>query len=211
MTYLFWDMEMYRKDRKKFFSDSKIIAIGFSKVNKNINDYVEKHRDYPRIHIWTEWKMNGEKNLVIRFFDYLERLKNSGVLYLVGYGIMTYDIPFLIQRLHHYGVRTIEELNEFFHDLMCIDLKLIGLLFNRMKFKGSTLSNTVDRIKYRDPILNKPHINESGFEMHELYEKQMHQKIEDHLKNDIKAVIWLFRTMEKQLMPMLKTNLLSHS
>ena len=204
MTYLFWDMEMYRKDHRKFFTNSKIIAIGFSKVNRNISDYVVKHKNYPRISVWTEWRMNGEKNLLRKFFNYLEYLKNNGALYLVGYGITTYDIPFLIQRLYYYKIRTLQELNEFFHDLMCIDLKLIGLLFNEMKFKGSTLSNTVDRIKYKDPILSKPRINESGFEVHELYEKRMYQKIEDHLRNDIKAVMWLFRTIERQLMPILK-------
>lgn len=204
MTYLFLDMEMYRKDRKKFFTDSKIIAIGFSKVNKNISDYVMQHRDYPRINIWTEWRMRGEENLLRKFFKDLKRLKNDGALYLVGYGITAYDIPFLIQRLCHYGMGTLQELNEFFHDLMCIDLKLIGLLFNEMKFKGSTLSNTVDRIKYRDPILSKPRINESGFKVHELYEKKKYQEIEDHLKNDIKAIMWLFRIIEGQLVSRLK-------
>lgn len=193
MVYLFLDLEMYRANRKAFFRDAKIIAIGYAKVNRNIHDFVNEHNTYPKVKILSEWKMGNEKNMLTLFLDFLKDL-NRNRLYIVGFGLTKYDIPFLIQRLVHHKIGTLDELNEFFHqNLMYIDLRLIGLLLNKMKFKGSGLNDTIRRINYADPKLKKVLNEKSGAIVHELYVNRKYREIEKHLENDIKETIYLYR------------------
>ena len=202
MAYVFFDAEMYRALKDKFYSGAKIVAIGYIYVRSNIDRLVASTRDYPKITILTEWKLGSEKNIVKFFYEYLKHLSSKGPLRLVGYSILDYDIPLLIERLVHFKLGTLKELNEFFYQrVISIDLRLLGLIFNNLTLKGSSLSNAVQNIHYKDPILPRVNNTESGAAVKELYEQRNYEQIEQHLKNDLKEIVYLYRAMEKYVVP----------
>lgn len=200
MAYVVFDIEMYRASRDKFYKNAKVIAIGYITAYKTISDLIEYKRAYPKVTLLTEWKLGYEKDVVQSFYEYLVRLSNNGPVRLVGYSTLTYDMPFLIQKLVGFGLGTLDELNEFFYQgVMHIDLRLLGLLYNKMILKGSSLNNTIKKLDYRDPILPKIYNSESGFAVHELYKKRDFKKIEKHLENDLKEIIYLYRALERHI------------
>lgn len=202
MPYVVFDAEMYRASQDKFYQDVKIIAIGYVIVQRNISDLIEHKRTYPRVTLLTEWRLGNEKRVIQYFFEYLKNLSFRGPLRLVGYSTLNYDIPLLIQKLVKFGFGTLEELNEFFYQrIIHIDLRLLGLIYNKMILKGSSLNNTINNMRYKDPILPKVNNSESGSAVHELYKKGNYKQIEKHLENDLKEIIYLYRAMEKYIIP----------
>jgi len=187
-------MEMFRRSNK-FFSNAEIIAIGYALVASNLNYVIKKLKDYPDIFLITTWKEGNEKSVITKFYNILREIGRNQRITLIGYGVLIYDIPFLIQKLYFNQIDDLKNLNEFFHDLRIIDLRLVGLMYNNMRFSGSSLAETMKKIEYQDRILQKPKEFMLGSSISELYKQRKFKQIEEHLINDIKMTIYLYRAL----------------
>jgi len=99
MVRLYLDIETYRK---KTFKDEKIIAIG---VIEDWTPYkkesLEEEGDLKK---FSEWELNSEEEVIRKFYSYVFDLINrADFLVVVGFGILRFDIPLLIQKGVDYG------------------------------------------------------------------------------------------------------------
>ena len=191
-------MEMFRRSNK-FFSNAEIIAIGYALAAPNLNYVIKKLKDYPDIFLITTWKEGNEKSVITKFYNILREIRRNQRITLIGYGVLIYDIPFLIQKLYFNQIDDLKNLNEFFHDLRIIDLRLVGLMYNNMRFSGSSLAETMKKIEYQDRILQKPKEFMLGSSISELYKQRKFKQIEEHLINDIKMTIYLYRALRNSI------------
>jgi hypothetical protein len=85
----------------------------------------------------SEWDLGSEKEFVREFYEYLENLlKEEGIIIVVGFNILRFDIPLIIQKSVEYR-GSLSEFNKLWHDVFTLDLFQIALSFNRMMFKGN--------------------------------------------------------------------------
>jgi len=200
MVRLYLDIETYRKNKP--FINEKIIAIGviedWTRYNKfsayDINSNVE-------FKMFSEWKLGSEEQVVRKFYEYFENLINEAkFLDVIGFNILRFDIPLLIQKGVEFNVKTLDQLNKLWNDTFTIDLFQIALPTNNMMFKG----NTLDRLAMvaKSYGINIPPSHGSGKDVAIWYEEKKYDEIEQHLKRDLEII----RILERSgvLMKMLK-------
>lgn len=183
MVRLYFDIETYRQGSA--FND-KIIAIGI------IEDWTPfRESSLSRgvdIHIFSKKNCGNESKIVHEFYKYIRVVSSRAKsLSIIGFGILRFDIPLLIQKGYEYGVDSLSELNRFFwHDIRTIDLFQVMLPTNSMRFKGNSLREIVRRAN--DIGLPIPQLYREGKEVKTLYEKGEFDEIEKHLVGDLKAI-----------------------
>ena len=207
MIKIFFDIERYKKDREKPFLSEKIIAIGYV-VIKNFKHLLAKVDEYPRISLLTEWKEGNEKAVISKFYNLIRRYSQSTRVELIGFGILKFDIPILIQRIVELGLASLPEANKsLFSECVIFDLHPISVLLNQLKYKGSGLDKLVGRLPFEDKKMPKVLSYENGGIVHDLYERQDYNKIEEHLKEDVKKTIWLYKILQDKVVPLLAQNI----
>lgn len=182
MVRLYFDIETYRQ-RSAF--DEKIIAIGViedwtpfseSSLNREVD-----------IHVFSEKNCGDESKIVHEFYGCVRDVsRRAKSLNIIGFGILRFDIPLLIQKGYEYGVGSLSELNRFWHDTRTIDLFQVMLPANGMMFRGNSLREIVK--KANDIGLPIPQLYREGKEMGFLYEKGEFNEIEKHLVADLSAI-----------------------
>lgn len=210
MLKIFFDIERYKPAREKDFINEKIIAIGYAIV-KNLDRVVERIHDYPKITILTEWTHGSEYDIVRRFYNIILRENlNYKTIELIGFSILKFDIPILIQKVVDYKIAKLPVVNKkIFKDSIILDLHPISVLLNKMRLKGSSLDMTVDKIALDDEILPKINTRENGAIVHRLYEEGNYERIETHLINDVKKTIWLYKIITEKIAPHLPNFILN--
>jgi len=142
---LYIDVETYRKEDEDVFAREKVIAVGV------IEDWTPYRPESSEIwsgenvtfHYFTEWSLGGEPEVILAFYDYLYsiikhwRSREIKFLNVVGFNILRFDIPLLIQKGVEHGAGDLAELNKLWHNTYTIDYLQTTLPFNDMRFKGS--------------------------------------------------------------------------
>jgi len=125
MIKAYLDLETYRPNKNDVFINEKIIAIGIlmdfnssrsTSIDNEIKEYKFKN-PIPSQGVWeyieTDEKIS-EKDLISRFYDLLESINARDRTIIIGYNMLRFDIPLLIQRSHELGVKDIKEANVVF-------------------------------------------------------------------------------------------------
>jgi len=191
---LYLDVETYRPREEDAFTGEKIIAIG---ILEDWTPYAPESSEiwYERSvepRYFTEWVLGGESIAVSQFYDYLGGLiqdwKNKRINFLnvVGFNVLRYNIPLLIQKGIEYNVRSLAELNKLWHDIFTIDYFQTTLPFHDMRFKKLNIEYLVE--KARSNGIDVPEPFGSGGDVKYWYENKEYNKIIKHLEMDLKII-----------------------
>ena len=173
---VYLDIETYRRGRA--FLDEKIIAIGV----------LDNERREPTMFL--EWESN-EGEIIKEFYSYIMNLNRQYRLVIVGFGILRFDIPLLIQKGVEYCYNH-KELNAFWYDTLTIDLMQIMLPANNFRFKGNSLDNLVSKAREIREDINELYM--SGEDIAELYENENYEEIIMHLRRDLEVIMDIYST-----------------
>jgi len=189
---LYLDIETYRPKKDDVFIDEKIIAIGIiedwtSYIEcSSVNDERKTNTFY-----FKEWEYGDEKNIICEFYKYLNKLKDSQYkknrfLEVIGFNILRFDIPLLIQKGFKYGVDGIENLNKLWHGTFVKDYFQICLPLNNMMFKNLKLTLLTDKLKNIGVDIPEPYgLSEN---IAELYKNNRYDEIIKHLETDLSII-----------------------
>ena len=190
---IYLDLETYRQ-KKKAFTNEKIIAIG---IIEDWTRYIPESSeiwDNMKVNIlyFTEWKLEDESQVVAEFYNYLRKLidewKSNKINFIgiVGFNMLRYDIPLLIQKGVECGVDSLPKLNALWHNIFTIDYLQTILPFNNMKFSRLKLEYIAKKAKEKG--INVPEPYYSGEKVKKWYEKKMFDEIIKHLETDLKIL-----------------------
>jgi len=140
--------------------------------------------------------------LISKFYKYLKKLvddnksKHIKFLNVVGFNILRYDIPLLIQKGVEYCVASLRELNALWHSLFTIDYFQTSLPFHGMRFKGLKLELIAEWAKRAGVEIPEPY--GSGKDVVQWFENKQYDDIIKHLESDLKITrvidlnLWVF-------------------
>lgn len=188
---LYLDVETYRLEA---FANEKIIAIGV------IEDWTPYHPssteiwDPPNVifRFFTEWELGSEDRVVTEFYRYLsgllDRWERNEIAFIniVGFNILRFDIPLLVQKGVEYGAGSLMNLNSLWFNIPIVDYFQIMLLINEMKFKGLKLAFITE--KARIVGVNVPEPYGSGGDVRRWYEGKYYNEIVKHLERDLEII-----------------------
>jgi hypothetical protein len=193
---LYLDVETYRPNKESAFIKEKIIAIGV------IEDWTRYDPESTSIRceegeassvgcvfrFFTIWRNNNDEGELVRsFYKYFMEVKNRvDFIVVVGFNVLRYDIPLLIQRGFEHKVDSLDRLNALWHDTFVIDYLQTTLPFNRMAFKGLSLERMVELA--RKASLNVEELHGSGEDVVKWYAEGHYDDIIEHLRRDLEAV-----------------------
>jgi len=189
MTRLYLDIETYRRSKYDAFINERIIAIG---VLEDWTPYSEDSLSItsePEVcfKAFNEWDLGSEEAVIRRFYEYLNDLiVESKFLVIIGFNILRFDIPLLIQKGVEYGVGSLHDLNKLWHNTFTIDLFQVALPLNSMLFKGNTLENIANKAKKHG--INIPSTYGRGEDVPRWYEEGKYDEIVKHLKADLEIM-----------------------
>lgn len=138
----------------------------------------------------TEWELGSEQNIVTQFYDYLKgliedyRAQEIKFLNVVGFNILRFDVPLLIQKGVEYNVGDVAELNKLWDDTFTRDYFQVAPPLNSMKFKGLTLEHLAE--KARESGIQVPEPHGRGEDVGKWYENRGYGKIIKYLEIDLK-------------------------
>ena len=191
---LYLDVETYRPGEEDAFTREKIIAIG---VLEDWTPYTPESSEIwsePSVksRYFTEWELGKESNIVSRFYGYLKRLildwryGRINFLDVVGFNVLRFDIPLLIQKGVEHGIGSLAELNKLWHDTHTIDYFQTTLPFHGMRFKNLNIEALAERA--RDRGIDVPKLFGSGKDVKVWYENEEYDKIIKHLELDLTVI-----------------------
>ena len=204
MVRVYLDVETYRPRKEDAFINEKVIAIG---VLEDWTPYRESSlQPSPssiEYRVIAEWRLGSEREIIFELYSYLYRLismvkrKEVKFLEIVGFNILRFDIPLLIQKGLVYGIGGIDQLNKLWHDTHTRDLFQATLPLRNMLFKGHSLEGIAE--KARECGLNVPEPYGKGENIARWYEDGKYDEIERHLRRDLEVVRALDLQMGKLL------------
>jgi len=193
---LYLDVETYRPRKEDAFINEEVIAIGV------IEDWTRYDPESTSIRceegeassvgcvfrFFTIWGNNNDKGELVRsFYKYFMEVRNrADFIVVVGFNVLRYDIPLLIQKGFEHKVDSLDRLNALWHDTFVIDYLQTTLPFNRMKFKDLCLERMVELA--RKAGLNVEELHGSGEDVKKWYVEGRYDDIIEHLRRDLEAV-----------------------
>lgn len=107
-------------------------------------------------------------------------------LEVVGFNILRFDIPLLLQKGIKYSIGSFEELNKLWYDTFTRDYFQVTLLLNNMRFKGLTLEYLAEKIG--ESGVKVPESYGMGEQVKDWYENTEYGEIIKHLDKDLKII-----------------------
>ena len=194
MVRLYLDVETYRGREEDAFVNERVIAIGvIEDWIRYSSESLSSGEERVQFKYFIEWDLKSEEGVIKEFYGYLEVLrKGSDFLVVVGFNILRFDIPLLIQKSVEYG-KDLAEVNKLWHSTFAIDLFQVALPLNGMTFKGHSLENLARLLRERG--FGVPEPVGSGADVAKWYEENKHDEIINHLKGDLDVVRTIDLTM----------------
>ena len=193
---MYLDVETYRPNKESAFIKEKIIAIGV------IEDWTRYDPESTSIRceegeassvgcvfrFLTIWRNNNDESELVRsFYKYFMEVRNrADFIVVVGFNVLRYDIPLLIQKGFEHEVDSLERLNALWHDTFVIDYLQTTLPFNRMAFKDLRLERMVELA--RKASLDVEELHGSGEDVVRWYVEGHYDDVIEHLRRDLEAV-----------------------
>ncbi|QPG49178.1 hypothetical protein AB1303_13885 [Saccharolobus solfataricus] len=194
---LYLDIETYRP--KSAFVNEKVIAIGLIADQTDYKPESSNIWDLPKVEFkyFKEWKRDerseewehDEYSVVTQFYKYLKELiekwrRKEMYIEVVGFNILRFDIPLLIQKGVEHRVGSLEELNSLWHNTFTRDYLQMALPLNNMRFKGLQLEYLAEMLREKGVNVPKPY--GKGEEVKSLYENKKYDEIIKHLEADLR-------------------------
>jgi len=183
MVLAYLDVETYSPEEEPRFTD-KIILICY-----------KEELDGSAFLMLKEWE-EDEKAVLTKFYSVLRReLELKGVVTLIGWNIVRFDIPLLTYRLFLHEIDGLNNILETFRRAYWRDLRQCLLPFNRYRFKDLNVEDVADRLGIAPPKY-------SNSEIKAFYERHEYGKIEEHALSEMKFLSdlsWKMRDPEKIL------------
>ncbi len=213
MIKIYLDLETYRPNENDVFLNEKIIALGML-IDFESNDPIDpkdKVKEYkwndpiPQSGIWKyiETDENFPENQIIsRFYQLLEKLNDTKKM-IIGFNILRFDIPLLVQRGEELSIKDVKDANFLLHNTFTVDYFQICLPLNKMKFKGNKLEDCASKLEQISGQQIPKRVGK-GSDTAKLYEQKKYDEIKDHLYSDLLVI----RAID--LIFVKKSNLLLH-
>jgi len=185
---LYIDVETYRRRDEDVFVNEKVIAIGVLEDNTRYAPESSSiwNKEKVAFRFFTEWEYGSECMLVLAFYKYLrelvERWRNKKINFIniVGFNILRFDIPLLVEKGFEHGAGSLAELNKLWHNTFTIDYFQASLPFNETRFKDLKLKHLAERA--REAQVEVPEAHGTGGDVKEWYENNERNKIIEHLR-----------------------------
>ncbi|MFX1286701.1 MAG: 3'-5' exonuclease [Promethearchaeota archaeon] len=156
-------------------------VIAFDIETTGLNPYTDKiiaisyQEKSGVLKILKEWR-SSEHEILMKFWVILSSIDETCIIQ--GFNILTFDIPFVIQRLIHNQIAETKEIYKlFYRKLLIIDLKQNLIPMNRWRFKGLTW----DRVLSKTLNKRKTKSNQS---IPDLYKSKKYDEIEDYIRSE---------------------------
>ena len=125
-----------------------------------------------------EWE-SGERDILLKFHKFLKGELKKGILTLVGFNVLKFDIPCLIYRFHYHKLNPLNKIFEIFRKAYVRDLRQCLLPFNKYSFKGLSAERIAEIFRITKPCY-------SGSQIKGFYDRKKYGKIVEHAISDIK-------------------------
>ncbi len=194
MVKIYLDLETYRPNGA--FLDEKIIALGML-IEFRYSDSIDP-KDEVKEYIWGDpipssgiWKYietdenTPEEEIISRFYQLLEKLDDIKII--IGFNILRYDIPLLVQRGKELGVKDVKDANLLFYDTFTVDYFQVCLTLNNMRFKGNRLENCASKLEQLSGQQIPKRVGK-GSVITELYEQKKYDEIKDRLYSNLLVI-----------------------
>ena len=192
MVRLYLDMETHRPEKKDAFINERIIVVGL------IEDWTPYRPESSatwngnkvRFVYFTEWELGNEERIITELYSYLREVNKNrergliDFVNVVGFNILRFDIPLLVQKGVEHGMGSLAELNVLWHNTYTVDLFQTSLPFYSMRFKGLNLDLLVKWA--RNKGINVPEPYGSGSDVAKWYEEGRYDDIIKHLEIDLR-------------------------
>lgn len=125
--------------------------------------------------IFKEWEL-GEPEMIESFFDFVKEIRRREEIF-IGYNILKFDVPFLVQRLHGLEIFDKQKWKILCHELRWVDLyQLLGDAYYTFYRFGDwfKLAGMQTRVPGRD--------------IPRLYTRKKFDKIIEHVEVEMKAM-----------------------
>jgi len=119
------DEEDENDSKDDVFLREQVIAIGALLRRPSENPSTCIIHD-SNLRLFTERRPDEESNLIRGFYKWFIQLTQSEKIVVIGFDILRYDIPLLIQKGFEYGVGSIAELNRLWHNTHVIDYQQVA-------------------------------------------------------------------------------------
>ena len=193
---LYLDVETYRPRKEGAFVNEGMIAIGviedWTRYDLESTGIKCGENEAPGagcvLRFFTIWGNNNDEGELVRsFYRYFMGVRNQAdFIIVVGFNVLRYDIPLLIQKGFKYRVDSLGRLNALWHNTLVIDYLQATLLFNGMAFKGLNLERMVEWA--RKAGLGVGELYGSGEDVVKWYEEKRYDDVVEHLGRDLEAV-----------------------
>jgi len=185
---LYIDVETYRRRDEDAFVNEKVIAVGvLEDIAGPVPESPSKCGGKDGVfRFFTEWDCGSERELILAFYKYLRELveqwRSGAIRFIevIGFNILRFDIPLLVEKGVKYGAGSLAELNKLWYDTFTIDYLQASLPFNKMRFKGLTLRYLAE--KAQEAGVKVPEAYGIGEDVRKWYENEEYNKIIEHLK-----------------------------
>lgn len=125
--------------------------------------------------IFKEWEL-GEPGMIESFFDFVKKIRMEKEIF-IGYNILKFDVPFLIQRLHEIDMLDERKWKTLCHRLRWVDLyQLLGDAYYTFYRLG-------DWFKLAGMRTRVP-----GADIPRLYARKKFDKILEHVEDEMEAM-----------------------
>ena len=194
MIKIYFDLETYRPNDA--FLDEKIIALGmlidfgFSNSMDPKNEVKEYNwgDPIPSSGIWKYIETDEnttEKEIISRFYQLLKKLND--IKMIIGFNILRFDIPLLVQRGKELGVKDVKDANFLFYNTFTVDYFQVCLALNNMRFKGNKLEDCASKLEQISGQQIPKRVGK-GSDIAQLYKQKKYDEIKDHLYSDLLVI-----------------------
>ena len=172
MTRFFFDLETYSIENVSGRTD-KIISIAYKNPDSEVT-------------VLKEWESN-EKSIINQFLTKI--FEDPWSPELIGYNILRYDMPLIVNRATEHELRTSQDLFLAFWNSYIIDLLQCLLPSNELRFKGLRAVNVAEKISMKftgcPSSMIKVHYENGDYEeikKHNIEDVLFVEKLYNHLK-----------------------------
>jgi len=135
---------------------------------------------------------DDEKDIVIKFNDYLKKIEKKN-FNLCGFRIINFDIPWLLHKLHKYGVEPANMI--YLYDKKPWDLRVVDMSDDwKSRFAWSY---NFDEVAYELGI-NSPKEKIDGSKVNEYYWSGRLEEIKNYCEKDVEASIEISKIIYKK-------------
>jgi uncharacterized protein YprB with RNaseH-like and TPR domain len=167
MVILYLDIEIDSQGEEPHPSD-KIITIQYKELRGKLVVLKE----------W-DWREDGEKRIVKDFYDYLTSIMSKEKVQIIGFNIFRFDVPFLIYKLVHLDIDTLEHAIEKFRKVYWRDLRYCLYPFNNFSFQGLTEREVAEKLGLKQP-------EPPSKDIPKFYRMKIYDKIIEHIESEFK-------------------------